>query len=508
MKFNKILLSLSIVATAFSSCKKQWLDINTNPNQLPIATPNYVFTSGANRTAGTIGPNELGSYWSGQWTQSNTYIISGSQFQYIFNNTNFNYWDNWYDILNDFQFVIDNADEQGQPFMKGPAKVMKAYIYQQLVDVYGNIPYRDALKGTGSLTPKFDDQKFIYEDLIKVLDTAITDLRANAFTAVGSSSDIIMKGNTANWIRFANSLKLRILMRQTRVAGRAPYIIAEINKAAAAPEGFLAAGFDVTSNPGYVGSEGKTNPIYNQWGYTATGTTQALGRYPRPTEFLFQQMISTGDTFRLKKMFYAVGGESSTPGVSVNAEVMSNYKAVPFGASSGYLSQNTSPLGPSVIQRGQFNKSVVLFEAAESFFLLAEAKERYAAGVTLTGTAQSYYEQGVRESFRYTGTASTAATTLLTSGKDLADYTASPDKLKAIWQQKWLALANIGGFEAWAEYRKNNFPAIPKSASAAANAVAPVRLYYPQGEEASNGVNVKEQGTINVFTSRLFWDVD
>jgi len=508
MKFKHILLALTIASAALTGCKKQWLDINTNPNQLPVAVPSYVFTGAVNRTAGFIEPNELGSYWSAQWTQSNTYIISGSQFQYIFNNTNFNYWDTWYDILNDFQFVIDNADSLQQPYIKGPARVMKAMIFQQLVDVYGNIPYTQALKAIGNLSPKFDPQQAVYEDLIKVLDTAITDLRANAFVSGSQATDIVFKGVVASWIKFANSLKMRILIRQSKVAGKSAYIIAEINKAAATAEGFLTAGLDVTSNPGYVSSTGKTNPIYDRWGYAASGATQALGRYPRPTTFLFDKLKATNDTFRLKRLFYPSGGEGPTAGTGTKAEVVSNYVAVPYGASSGYLSQNTSPLGPALIVRGQFNSSVVVMTAAESFFLLAEAKQLYGGSVTLAGTAQSYYEQGVRESFRLSGTASLAATALLTSGIDLADWAASPNKLNAIWMQKWLALVNFGGFEAWAEFRRTNYPVIPKSAAAATNAKLPLRLFYPQTEESSNGVNVKEQGAIDVFSTKIFWDVD
>jgi hypothetical protein len=131
-----------------------------------------------------------------------------------------------------------------------------------------------------------------------------------------------------------------------------------------------------------------------------------------------------------------------------------------------------------------------LMLASESFFLLAEAKQRYP---TLTlpatgtdGTAKGYYEQGVRESFRVTGTTAKytggtdRATLLLTSGIDLADWNASPDKLKAIWQQKWLALTNFGGLEAWTEYRRTNFPVIPKSASASATAVSFVYIILIQ----------------------------
>jgi hypothetical protein len=294
-------------------------------------------------------------------------------------------------------------------------------------------------------------------------------------------------------------------MRQSRMPCLDEYNIAEIYKAAATTEGFLPAGLDVTSNPGYVASTGKLNPFYENWGYNAAGGAQALARYPRPTEFLFNTLKAANDTFRMKRLAYPNGGQGVMP------ELIANYLGVPFGVSSGYLSQNTSYVGPSQIVKGEFNRPMVLMTNAESQFLLAEAKQRY-PGVTLPLTAQAYYEQGVKEAFRITGTTTAygaaAATTLLTSGKDLSDWAASPDKLKAIWMQKWLALTNYSGFEAWAEYRKNNFPVTPPSASTAANAPRPVRLFYPSGELASNGENVKAQGTIDVFATRLFWDVD
>ena len=111
MRLNRLIIVVVIAGSVLIGCKKTWLDINTNPNQLPTSTPDFVFTAAVNRTAAILDPNELGSYWSGQWTQSSTYIISNTIFAYQFNNTNFNYWDTWYDVLNDFQFVINNADE-------------------------------------------------------------------------------------------------------------------------------------------------------------------------------------------------------------------------------------------------------------------------------------------------------------------------------------------------------------------------------------------------------------
>ena len=288
--------------------------MNTNPNTLPSSTPDFTFAAAANRIAATLGPNELGSYWSGQWTQSSTYIISNTIFAYQFNNTNFNYWDGLYDILEDLQYSINGAEASNRLYFGGTARVLKAYVYQQIVDLYGNAPYSDALKGTASLAPKFDDQKAIYEDLIKVLDTAITILAANPLSTALVGSDFIfgsqagtsLSAATAHtkWIQFANSLKLRILIRQSRMPGRDTYIKAEINKAAATTQGFLPLGLDVTSNPGYVASTGKLNPFFETWGYNAAGGAQALARYPRPTLALFDSLKATNDTFRLKRIAF------------------------------------------------------------------------------------------------------------------------------------------------------------------------------------------------------------
>src|SRR5919112_3762728 len=114
----KAYLYIIVVTLASVSCNKDWLDVNTNPNQILTSTPDYVFTSGAARTVAFLTPNELGAYWSGQWTQSNTYIIDPTRFAYQFNNTNFNLWDTWYDIMEDFQYVIDATSEKAQPYFK------------------------------------------------------------------------------------------------------------------------------------------------------------------------------------------------------------------------------------------------------------------------------------------------------------------------------------------------------------------------------------------------------
>ncbi|MFD2570721.1 SusD/RagB family nutrient-binding outer membrane lipoprotein [Spirosoma soli] len=519
----KVVFLLTALTLASSACKEQFFDINTNPNTLPTATPNFVFTNALKTTtwnpdaAGNLlNVNELGSYWSGQWTQSNGYIISTTQFGYNFTNGDFNYWDGYYDNLNDYQFVIDNADANGQKFLKGPAKVMKALIFQQLVDMYGNVPYTEALKGGAVLAPKFDDQKAVYESLITLLDEAASDIKAGAtelqanasYRTIFNGTDIIFGGNITKWAQFANSVKMRILMRQSRVAGRDAYIKTEINKIVSGGAGFITGEDVAVGGPNFfVATAGKINPIYDRWGYSETNARRALNNFPRITQFLINSLKASGDTLRMKRIAYAVGNENqSNPGTSTRAEIAANYVGTPFGASSGFLPGNTSAVGPSLLIRGQFNRPFVIMTAAEVQLNLAEAKQRY-ADVTLPNTAQAYFEEGIKQSFRALG-ANTAGADAF-KGSKVVNYSwdASPDKLAAISIQKWLAAANLNGFEAWSEYRKTGLPVTPQSVQVT-DARRPVRLFYPNTEAGSNTANVTAQGTVDVFNTKLFWDVD
>ena len=110
-------------------------------------------------------------------------------------------------------------------------------------------------------------------------------MKANAFSSAFASADIVFKGNTTKWVRFANSLKLRILMRQARVSGRDTYIKTEINKIVSEGSGYIT-GEDVGSGGVgfYLPTAGKTNPLYNRFGYDPNGAVQAFGRYPRITQ--------------------------------------------------------------------------------------------------------------------------------------------------------------------------------------------------------------------------------
>src|SRR4051812_21844091 len=121
----KIFVMLLCAGVAVTSCKKDWLDVNKNPNALTgDISPNFIFTSAlATTVANEVDQNEIGSYWAGQWTQSSSYIFSPNTFAYTFTNSNFNWWDPIYNNLQDYQSVIDLSESQNQAFLKGPAMV-------------------------------------------------------------------------------------------------------------------------------------------------------------------------------------------------------------------------------------------------------------------------------------------------------------------------------------------------------------------------------------------------
>ena len=121
-QMNKIFCFTLIVAIIGTGCKKSFLDVNTNPNALPTATPAYVISNAINQTANSmVGANELGMWWSGHWTQSNGYILATTIFKYEFTNNDFNYWDGTYDNLQDYKFVLDKAADYNQQYLIGPA---------------------------------------------------------------------------------------------------------------------------------------------------------------------------------------------------------------------------------------------------------------------------------------------------------------------------------------------------------------------------------------------------
>jgi hypothetical protein len=503
---KKIILNITAIAALGSllpGCKK-FLDVNDNPNSPTSTKAALIFPGALNRSAGnSIGIDQLGAYFGGHYSNSNSFIGGAAHQTYNITDATYGHWQNQFDVLYDYQFVVDKADAEGVSYLKHMSNIMKAMHFQNLVDLYGNIPYSQALKGADLLLPKFDDAKTVYEGLVTLIDQSIAGLKA-ATVPNGSGIDIMFGGDKTKWIKFANSLKLRILMRQSYMPGRDTYLVPKINEVAA--DGIMD-GFDATSNPSYQsGTAGKLNQYYATYGYDQNNVVTNTNRYVRPSAQMVTFLKSKNDTFRMKQVMWPRGNAIGVTGPSAN------YVGVPFGFLGNLTTEVTSAVGgPSLTPQYSSGLNFVQMVAAEAWFCLAEAKVRWAA-VNYNGqTAQQLYEKGVRESFRTTGTASAAATTLLTSGLADADFAAAgantANQIRTIMMQKWVALFNYSGLSAWSEARKSEIP-VPAISVQAITPTAPVRLDYPRDEKSTNGSNVQAQGTVNIFTTKIFWDVN
>ncbi|HYG18235.1 MAG TPA: SusD/RagB family nutrient-binding outer membrane lipoprotein, partial [Ohtaekwangia sp.] len=217
-KFNICLTGLLLLISA--SCN-DFLDVNTSPNEPSTAPVELVFPAATGSTAYVIGGwyQILGGMWAQHWTQS----TGASQYRnvdsYDLQNDAFDdrqYGELYSGAINDLEYIRTTAKAEENWSYYLMATVVQSYTYQVLVDLYDKVPFTDALKGVqGTLTPKFDDGQVIYDSLIQRLDYALSK-DIHALTAqIPDKDDVIFQGDLDKWVQFANTLKLKIFMRES-----------------------------------------------------------------------------------------------------------------------------------------------------------------------------------------------------------------------------------------------------------------------------------------------------
>jgi hypothetical protein len=518
-----------------SSCKKSAFDINQNPNQATDSTISHdVILPAALHATGVSVSTPYGflQNWMGFWARSGTYAPNVTEETYQITTGFANgVWNGLYDNSYDYQIMMIKAQQADADFYEGIARIMKSHNFQMLVDVYGNVPYTEALKGNANPTPKYDKGEDIYKDLFRQIDTGIALIR-NADVAKNkdiAANDIMFAANKTSWIKFGNTLKLRMLVHlmnggilspQVTVPGfNIPNELYRIDTTTltngGGPVGYLGADQNAQINPGYKSD--KPNPFYNSYKNNTAGTPTANSVYYKANEFAIDYYGWLADPRQTR--FYAAGG-LGLKGVA--------YGLPPINDNAATNLAGIGPaLGPSA------TSAVPIMTAAESFLLQAEARQR---GFITTGpTAGALLQSGILESFKFTGVASpsSALSSYLAFNASypdvdingVAQYPGGPvGGLFTIISQKYLALNGLNTLEVWNDYRRVNMsatvstfvygegggfdpgPPISVSPQKPAGAKIPVRLLYPQAEYNYNAGNVGAQGTITTQT-RVFWDL-
>src|SRR5258705_4365619 len=227
MKFRYIKLFLLCSGlVCIGSCKKM-LDINKNPDAIPDSnSPIAQLLTSAQVNLGFEGGSDLYRYttvimqqMSGEASQPNQtyeyyrYNITGSDEN--------NVWSSIFSTtLNDLESIIKKATTDGSPYYAGIAKILKAYEYSLVVDVWGDVPYTEAQQLSENTAPNYDDDATIYPKLITLLSDAVTDLNAASSVLTPGTNSIIYPGAfgtvKANWIKLANTLRLRLLLHYSK----------------------------------------------------------------------------------------------------------------------------------------------------------------------------------------------------------------------------------------------------------------------------------------------------
>jgi hypothetical protein len=490
----KKLMPLAMIVLAFG-CKKSYIDdINKNPNTVSgdAVTAELILPNALSNGAARITAYGWLNNWMGYWSPSGSFAPNTEESTYNITNT-FNEGGNWsanYNVLFDLALVERKAAAEGLDFYIACAKVVKSQLFQNLVDMYGNVPYSQSFNATIK-SPAYDKGEDIYLDLQKQLDEAINILKTKPVAPKAAQYDLVFQGNANRWIKYANTLKLRLLIRQTQVTGFNP--ASEIAKITANGGGFLMAGENAAAVPpgGYLNQVGKQNPYYAVYGLLPNGSE--ANDFFRANNHVLNMLKSNSDT-RLTRLFRP----AVNPTNPADPYIGTTYGLPPSTALEG---PRTSNIGLGI------NKSFAMpmwyITSFESLFFQAEAIQRG----WLPGNAQAAYEAAVTESFAWLGLGAVNATSYLAGS--FANWAGASNKLNLIITQKYIANTGINPIEAYSDWRRLGIPAtsgfVSQNPSRVSNTL-PVRLNYPSSETLVNSANVAAQGTVNVFTSNVFWD--
>lgn len=478
---------------------KDYLEVNNNPNQVTAATPQLVLPDALATTGwyltGSAPSGVAGSFyflnlWMGYWNWSGNYSISTSdknyQFTQGFNNS---IWASAYLNLKNYNYVDTQGATLGQPLLQGMAKIMKALHFQLLVDTYGDVPYTSALQGTTTILPTYDKAQDIYDDLFKQIDAGMALLAKGDGTLNPGPNDIMFQGDISKWLKFGNTLKLRMLLRQSEKSDRASFVQAQLATIKASGYGFLGAGENAAVNPGYSNSQNLQNPLYGAF-YAINGNPTTLNNQYKGNLYGITFYKNTNDP-RLGAYYRPVAGTTS------------NFNGTLFGTTDVLVNSQVSDIGSGVLKNVSQNSPVL--QSHESLFMQAEAAQRG----WITGDPKALYQAAISESFINVGrTAAEAAAYYSQAGVANVNWEASTNKIEAIITQKWASENGTAPFEAWSDYRRLGLPtAIPISQDPSTTVrQIPLRLLYPTSEYSTNAANVGAQGTINQFTSKIFWE--
>jgi len=472
--YTWIVLLISVLG-----CTTDFEDINTNPNapvdvQPALLLRKVIYDYAENMSyEGFVAGNLLSQHFTMiDFNLFDRHNLSSPQY-------GGNPWPILYKNLRDISLITDYSNENPTyEVYKGPSFILKALISSTLTDIYGDVPFSEATKGLeGNINPKYDSQEAIYlgeHGIIALLNHGIEALE-NYTGGIQLQGDLLFSGDLDAWVRFANSLKIKALVR-------------------------ISAKSDVSN---------ELQGIYNSGKYMKSNSQNAVFQFSagQPNNFRMANLrIGDVNLFVMSQTAFEIFDEWNDPRIALFYRPLSTdnnqFNGLLNGpdASSTSISVSDYSLTGIVFRENAAELKANIMTAWETQFLLAEAAERR----LISGNAKDLYESGVKLAFEYWKTEMPA--NYLNSGK-AAFAKIGENPIEQIITQKWIA-NTINGYESWIEYRRTRFPKLKTVSASLNNNLIPVRMPYPADEEALNKVNYEEAKTAtngNSVNAKVWW---
>lgn len=472
------------------SCKKSFWDINTDPNNptAEVVTPELATAAQLNASASRNASSyDFLQRWMGYWSASGSYSRSTVEMSYnITNDFGSGIWNGIYYGVSQYRNIRKQAEANNQQFYVGITKIMEAHDMAALVDLYGDVPYSTAFDISGNIRPTYDKGEDVYKALFKLIDEGLTNIKAASADLNIASQDIMFGGDKTKWAKFANTLKLRMLLHTYKTGTF--NASAEVAKITAEGSGFLGNGVNARVQPGFTVD--KPNPYYGSHLFLVNGNE--ADNYNRANVFTLDLMKSLNDE-RYTKAYRP-------------AKATGEFRGTTYGADPSDANNSDRTSGPGFGPAPTATTSMWLLSSPEAMFLVAEATARG----WLAGDAKAAYEAAVRESFKFHGLTETQANTYLAGTNFRIAWPASgsmDDKIAVIMWQKYFALASVQANETFTDWRRTGVvePPLSVAPERGSNQI-PRRLLYPTSEYSYNAANVKAVGTVTAYSPKVFWD--
>jgi hypothetical protein len=521
----------ALVILLLSACTKNFEKFNTDPNALPANQAKYdnialgsffrqmtesIFPVGGTSTnslnAYQVIQNLCGDIFGGYNGQTHNWNAAGDNTSYNFSAVGWNgaAFDNFYTK------IIKNIDTvrkatTNNPDLYAVAKIIKVEAAHRVVDMYGPMPYFNTATTLRSFGSPYDSMEAIYNSFFIDLDSAIAVLkpyaRLNAMPL--ANFDPVYHGNYSQWIKFANSLKLRLAMR-----------IVYVNPALARQYAEAA----VNDSYGLITDNADNATMQGIQGITYNNPLEGLSdRYQEARMSANMESFLNGYNDVRRTKYFVPSKRTTDPA--------NTYR----GIRSGIAIADGSRYIPFSSLQSNFN--LIWMSATEVYFLRAEGALR---GWNMQGSTQQLYETGIKQSFAQWLVSANAdayiqdatskalpytdpvnAQNNVSSGANLSTITIKWDNsvnfetsLERILTQKWIAVYPDGQ-EAWSEFRRTGYPKLFPIINDKSGGLVDIkkqvrRLPYPSSEYQLNGSNVAKGvallGGPDNGGTKLWWD--